>query len=89
MKENDTWYRCTICGREGLVGRCCGDETREPLNELAIKEQAKIKKSQKTTLQQLKAEIRSVAIRIETCHDDDWPYECDKIITKLRELSNI
>ena len=33
--ENDTWYRCTICGREGTVGRCCGEETREPLNDLA------------------------------------------------------
>ena len=49
MIKNDTWYRCTICGREGFVGRCCGDETREPLNELAIKEQAKmeIKMNQK------------------------------------------
>jgi hypothetical protein len=33
---NDTWYRCTVCGREGLVGRCCGDEKREPLNRLAV-----------------------------------------------------
>ena len=48
MLENDTWYRCTMCGREGRVGRCCGDETREPLNGLATKEQAKIKESQKT-----------------------------------------
>ena len=48
MIEKDTWYRCTICGREGAVGRCCGDETREPLNELATKEQVKIKESQKT-----------------------------------------
>ena len=36
--ENDTWYRCTVCGREGRVGRCCGDETREPLNDLAREE---------------------------------------------------
>ena len=48
MIEKDTWYRCTICGRKGTVGRCCGDETREPLNELATKEQVKIKESQKT-----------------------------------------
>ena len=45
MIENDTWYRCTICGREGRVGRCCGDETRAPLNVLAKKEQATIKKT--------------------------------------------
>jgi hypothetical protein len=42
MIKNDTWYRCTVCGREGRVGRCCGDETREPLNELAKKEQKEI-----------------------------------------------
>ncbi len=38
--DTDTWYRCTVCGREGKVGRCCGDETRIPLNEKARKEQA-------------------------------------------------
>ncbi len=43
MIENDTWYRCTVCGREGRVGRCCGDETREPLNDLARRDQEKIK----------------------------------------------
>lgn len=28
-KETDLW-RCTVCGRVGAVGRCCGEETREP-----------------------------------------------------------
>lgn len=28
--ESDLW-RCTECGRIGSVGRCCGDETREPV----------------------------------------------------------
>jgi hypothetical protein len=28
-------WRCTICGRDGTVGRCCGLETREPLNDAA------------------------------------------------------
>jgi hypothetical protein len=23
-------WRCTKCGRVGTVGRCCGEETREP-----------------------------------------------------------
>jgi hypothetical protein len=46
MIENDTWYRCTICGREGRVGRCCGDATRIPLNELAREEQKRIKRAQ-------------------------------------------
>ena len=40
LNNTDTWYRCTVCGREGTVGRCCGDETRIPLNEKARKEQA-------------------------------------------------
>jgi hypothetical protein len=39
MINDDTWYKCTICGREGRVSRCCGDETRIPLNTLAIEEQ--------------------------------------------------
>lgn len=25
-------WKCTICGRIGSVGRCCGDETREPID---------------------------------------------------------
>jgi len=28
--EADLW-RCTVCGRIGTVGRCCGEETREPV----------------------------------------------------------
>ena len=28
-------FRCTICGQIGTVGRCCGRDTREPLNEMA------------------------------------------------------
>ncbi len=28
--ETDLW-RCTVCGRLGTVGRCCGEETREPV----------------------------------------------------------
>ncbi len=30
--ETDLW-RCTICGRIGTVGRCCGEDTREPVLE--------------------------------------------------------
>lgn len=26
-------YRCTICGQVGTVGRCCGLETRAPVDE--------------------------------------------------------
>jgi len=32
--RNDTLYRCTVCGRVGSVGRCCGDETRELIQEV-------------------------------------------------------
>lgn len=28
-KDTDLW-RCTVCGRVGTIGRCCGEETREP-----------------------------------------------------------
>jgi len=55
MIENDTWYKCTVCGREGRVGRCCGDETRIPLNALAIAEQAKLEGA-KNTEQQVQAD---------------------------------
>ena len=33
--EDDAMFRCTVCGQIGTVGRCCGLDTREPLNELA------------------------------------------------------
>ena len=31
---NNISYRCTVCGRVGTVGRCCGEETREPLTDV-------------------------------------------------------
>jgi len=31
ISEPPSW-RCTVCGRVGTVGRCCGVDTREPLN---------------------------------------------------------
>lgn len=43
MIQDDTWYRCNICGQEGRVGRCCSDEDRTPLNALAKAEQERIK----------------------------------------------
>ena len=43
MDVEDTLYRCTVCGREGTVGRCCGEETREPLNDTAKEEQRNLK----------------------------------------------
>lgn len=50
MIENDTWYRCNICGREGRVGRCCSDEDRTPLNALAKAEQERIKGAKNTKI---------------------------------------
>ena len=35
---NDSQFRCTICGTVGTVGRCCGRDTRVPLNEAAYAE---------------------------------------------------
>lgn len=43
---DDTLFRCTVCGRIGLVGRCCGEDTREPLNDLA-REEVVIEKERK------------------------------------------
>ena len=37
-KEPDLW-RCTVCGRVGTVGRCCGDETREPVSHAVLPEE--------------------------------------------------
>ena len=38
VKEPDLW-RCTVCGRIGTVGRCCGEETREPVNHAVLSEE--------------------------------------------------
>jgi hypothetical protein len=38
----DELWRCTICGQVGSVGRCCGNDTREPLNDAARAEQRRI-----------------------------------------------
>lgn len=38
VKHDDTMFRCTVCGKIGTVGRCCGMDTREPLNYLALLE---------------------------------------------------
>jgi predicted nucleic acid-binding Zn-ribbon protein len=38
VKETDLW-RCTVCGRVGTVGRCCGEETREPVNYAVLSEE--------------------------------------------------
>lgn len=35
LLDDDSQFRCTVCGQVGSVGRCCGLDTREPLNELA------------------------------------------------------
>ena len=31
LAEANYLWRCTVCGRTGTVGRCCGEETREPV----------------------------------------------------------
>lgn len=51
--EDDSQFRCTVCGQIGTVGRCCGLDTREPLNNLARAEiaaeiQRKANKENKT-----------------------------------------
>jgi|GEM_PF-4919603 len=37
-KEPNLW-RCTVCGRIGTVGRCCGEETREPVRAPNVRTQ--------------------------------------------------
>ncbi len=57
MIENDTWYRCNICGREGRVGRCCSDDDRTPLNALAKAEQERIKGAKNTDYKEEKMNV--------------------------------
>jgi hypothetical protein len=38
LLADDSQFRCTVCGQIGTVGRCCGLDTREPLNDLASAE---------------------------------------------------
>jgi len=35
LLAGDSQFRCTVCGRIGTVGRCCGRDTREPMNDIA------------------------------------------------------
>jgi hypothetical protein len=39
--NDDPQFQCTICGRIGTVGRCCGRDTRIPLNDAARQDIAK------------------------------------------------
>lgn len=41
VEETDLW-RCTVCGRIGTVGRCCGEDTRERVSMGSL--QAEIEK---------------------------------------------
>ena len=43
---DDTQWQCTVCGRIGRVGRCCGHETRKPINEAASEEERRIKSAE-------------------------------------------
>jgi hypothetical protein len=66
--DNEPMYRCTICGREGSVGRCCGDDTRIPLNDAAEKEMHDIRMRQivhmsREALEDIKATARAEARR--------------------------
>jgi len=40
LLADDSQFLCTVCGQVGSVGRCCGLDTREPLNDLARAELA-------------------------------------------------
>lgn len=33
--DQEPRFLCTVCGMVGSVGRCCGRDTRKPLNEAA------------------------------------------------------
>ena len=73
MIENDTWYKCTICGREGTVGRCCGDDTRIPLNDLAKKEQ----RQTRSHLKQFKELYNSIGIGV---YEEIWKDRIELIV---------
>lgn len=38
LESQESKWKCTKCGRVGTVGRCCGLETRIPINEAALAE---------------------------------------------------
>lgn len=40
MKTEEPLWQCTVCGRVGTVGRCCGRDTRTPLNDAAREEES-------------------------------------------------
>lgn len=39
----DTKFQCTKCGQIGSVGRCCGLDTRTPLNDAARAESERMR----------------------------------------------
>lgn len=43
LTMNTPQWKCTLCGRVGSVGRCCGLDTREPLNDAAREEHSREK----------------------------------------------
>ena len=91
----DTWYKCTICGRVGTVGRCCGDETREPLNDFAREEQERIKSQNlpKADAYSLLADVRALLIEIVelgmNLSDIETAYLCEDTIQRIVNISDM
>lgn len=77
MKE-EPLYRCTVCGRVGTVGRCCGLETREPLTPECQPERSK--PTQSLPLEPTPAMIEAGAQRLVHWRDEDsrWPEDWDE-----------
>lgn len=79
MNENDTWYKCTVCGREGTVGRCCGDDTRIPLNDKAKKRSTKIKENKINYLSGILPTGYKI-VKTETTHNSGYMVRIAKAI---------
>lgn len=58
-KETDLW-RCTVCGRVGTVGRCCGEETRERANMGSLQAEIEALRAEMERLR----EIREAAVDV-------------------------
>ena len=72
-KETDLW-RCTVCGRFGTVGRCCGEETRErvTMEQLLAENEALLDALRERLRREAEAEARlTVAQQPAEQHPDD------------------
>lgn len=62
----DLW-RCTVCGQVSTVGRCCGEETREPWRPIRRKDEEETRRIEAVAdrAEQLEAEIDALRAKVD------------------------